>query len=168
LNSQPKAPTARIVHQTRARLRLRITEKRRDLPFFLGLYEHLREAPGVAEVTMNPLTGTVLLRFDERRRHTLFGALADSSLIRVEPGSAIGVRDGRGGPAGGRVSRFVASAGGGAADARAIVFIVMAGLSARQILRGHLLAPAVTLTLFGLEFAIRSMRERGHRGGQGT
>jgi hypothetical protein len=147
-------------------MRLRIPERRRDLPFFLALYDHLRGAPGVDEVTMNPVTGSVLLRFDERRRNTLLGTLADSPLIAIEPLSAIGLSNGRNGAEGGPVGRFLASAGGGAVDARAIVLVLMAGLAARQLLRGQLLTPAVTLALYGLDYVIRSIGA-GDRGGHG-
>jgi hypothetical protein len=147
-------PTAEIVHQTRERLRLRIAARRRDLPFFLRLYEQLRIAPGVEEVTMNPLTGSVLLRFDARRRNTLLGALADSPLISLQSRTRLNPAvEGRAGTAGG-IIRFLESRGASATDPRFIVFLIMLGIAVRQLIKGQLLAPAVSLALYGLELLV--------------
>jgi hypothetical protein len=141
-------------------VRLRIAEKRRDLAFFLELYDHLRRAPGVEEVTMNPATGSVLLRFDRRRRNTLFGALTDSPMIALEDQSFFGAPNRQNGKDAGRIGRFLASRGGSASDPRTILSLIVLSLAIRQLLRGQLLAPAVTLTLYGLEHLFLLKRDR--------
>jgi hypothetical protein len=139
---------------------LRIAGRRRDLPFFLALYDHLRHAPGVEEVTMNPATGSVLLRFDQRRRNTLFGALADSPMIALDDQSTFGLWNRRDGKETGRIDRFLAFGGGSAADPRTILLLVMLWLAVRQVIKGQLLAPAVTLVLYGLEHLLLFKRNR--------
>jgi hypothetical protein len=134
-------------------VRLRIAEKRGDLAFFLELYDQLRGAPGVEEITMDPRTGSVLLRFDEQRRNSLFGTLADSPLIAVVPPPGFGFGD-RGRTEAGPIGRFLASRGTSVTDPRLIVTLIMLGLAVRQLLKGQLLAPAVTLALYGFEILV--------------
>jgi len=50
-----------VVHRTRDRLRLRIPHRRKDIPYFLRLYEDLRRLPGIRDLVINPITGSVLL-----------------------------------------------------------------------------------------------------------
>jgi hypothetical protein len=58
-------PGVRLVHRTRDRMRLRISEKRKDIRYFVDMYEILRKIPGVTDVVINPVTGSVLLYFPE-------------------------------------------------------------------------------------------------------
>jgi hypothetical protein len=149
---------AQVTHRTRGRLRLRIPEKRRDLPFFLALYEELRQAPHIGEVVMNPLTGSVLLRFDEANRAVIADSLEQSHLIAVievpSPGR-IPARAGltEGGERDAQLARR-------ATDLRAALFLVMLGLSVHQILRGHFFAPVLTLLLYGVDLAAGYRREK--------
>lgn len=146
-------PAAKIVHQTRGRLRLRIAEKRKDLPYFLELYEHLRQTPGVDEVTMNPVTGSVLLRFDAERSGRVIGTLADSPLIALpsQYSATSSKQEQGGGP--GRIERFLASEGTSPTDPRTIVFLIMLGVSIRQLLKGQVLGPVLTILLYGADLA---------------
>lgn len=82
-------PRARIAHQTARRLRLRIDERRRDLGYFLGLYEYLRRLPGVEEVQADPLTGSALLHLQPGSIREVAFALAQSPwfLLDATPAS---------------------------------------------------------------------------------
>jgi len=144
-------PIATIVHQTQGRLRLRIAGKRRDLHFFLALYDHLRQAPCVDEVTMNPVTGSVLLYFDAQRLNTVIGALADSPLIALSSRPAI-VSNAGGEP--GRIERFLNTRGTSTTDPRTIIFLIMVVLSVRQLMQGQILGPVLTMVLYGVDFAV--------------
>jgi hypothetical protein len=146
-------PSAKIVHQTRDRLRLRIQEKRRDLPYFLDLYEHLHRAPGVDEVTMNPTTGSVLLRFDDRHRNTVLGVVADSPQFALSSRPAISLSRSGKHTQPGRIEKFLNAQNASATDPRTIVFLIMFALSVRQLLKGQILAPVLTIALYGIDFA---------------
>jgi hypothetical protein len=71
-------PRARIAHHTATRLRLKIDERRRDLGYFLGLYEYLRRLPGVEEVQADPLTASALLHLRAGSVREVAIALAQS------------------------------------------------------------------------------------------
>jgi hypothetical protein len=153
-------PNAIIVHQTRDRLRLRVRQKRNDLAFFLEFYEQLRRTPAVEEISMNPATGSVLVHFDGRRRNTLMGALADSSLIDLSPQPMPAVGQGsQSRREGAWRERFLAGEVGKPTDARTLLFLIVLGLSIHQVLRGQFLAPALTLLMYGADFA--AGRRRG-------
>ncbi|MCU0833636.1 MAG: hypothetical protein MUC77_04245 [Chromatiaceae bacterium] len=77
-------PRARIAHQTERRLRLRIDERRRDLVYFLGLYEYLRRLPGVEEVQADPLTGSALLHLQPGAVREVAIALAQSPWFMLD------------------------------------------------------------------------------------
>ena len=152
------APKAYIAHQTRGRLRLRIPGRRRDLPYFIGLYDELRHAVAVEEVTLNPVTGSVLLRFDPCRRNTLMGMLADRESFDLVPSKGLarlvapplpGTTQNPG-----RIERFLTRTGANATDPQTIVFLIVTVLSVRQILRGQILIPVLTLLPYAINLAM--------------
>ena len=54
-------PEAFVTHQTPNRLRVKIPGKKGDAAFFGGLKELLSRTPGIDQVKVNPVTGSVLL-----------------------------------------------------------------------------------------------------------
>ena len=54
-------PEAFVTHQTPNRLRLKIPSKKGDVTFFSGLKELLSGYPGIEQVQVNPVTGSMLL-----------------------------------------------------------------------------------------------------------
>jgi hypothetical protein len=54
-------PEAFVTHQTPNRLRIKIPAKKGDATFFKGLKELLSGYPGIDQVQVNPVTGSVLL-----------------------------------------------------------------------------------------------------------
>lgn len=151
------AMVAEVAHHTRGRLRLRISERRKDLPFFLALYEELRRIPTLGEVTMNPLTGSVLLQFDEANRSAVIEALSTSRLIAVSQtplaASAPRVPVDTGDAMEALLARRTT-------DVRTLVFLIIAALSVHQLLKGQLLAPILTLVLYGLDLATTYRMEK--------
>ena len=55
-------PIARIAHAMPGRLRLRITDRRGDQDYFLGLPEQLRGLPGTEVIRFDPRTASLLVR----------------------------------------------------------------------------------------------------------
>lgn len=144
-------PIATIAHRTQGRLRLRIAQKRKDLPFFLELYDHLRRIPCVNEVIMNPRTGSVLLHFDEQHRNAVIETLLDSPMIALAPQQVLALDKDK---EPGRIERFLNERGTSATDPRTIIFLIMAGISVRQLFQGQIMAPVLTLVLYGFDFAV--------------
>jgi hypothetical protein len=132
------AASARVVHRTRERLRLRVASRRHDLPFFLALYEDLRNQPEIAEISINPATASVLLWFDPND-----GASIESALTRSGRLALVSHAD-AGQPAGTERHRFHVTLN----DMRILLFLIMLGISIQQIVKGQLLAPALTLSLY--------------------
>lgn len=64
-----RPPLAVVVHRAPGRLRLRVPARRGDTDFLGKIGNALRERPGVSAVEVNPLTGSLLVRFtgDERQ-----------------------------------------------------------------------------------------------------
>jgi hypothetical protein len=131
------AAPARIVHRTRERLRLRLPSRLHDLPFFLALYDDLRGQPEIDEVTINPATGSVLVWFASVDADRIESALTRSGrlqLVDTEPG----------GEADGGRHGFYSSIN----NMRLMLFLLMVAVSIQQVMKGQLLAPALTLLLY--------------------
>jgi hypothetical protein len=143
------APTAYLVHRSRGRIRLRVPSRRRDLDYFLALYEQLRHEPAIDEVTMNPVTAGVLVLFDESRADDLPTALERSGLLALEreEDDALAVAA----PSPHHVTLN---------DMRTIVFLIMTALSIQQLLKGQLLAPVVTMALYLVDWVAGMRIER--------
>jgi len=140
--------TARIVHRSTGRLRLRLPQRRHDLPFFLSLYESLRAQPEIDEVSINPATASVLIWLDPAREDALAGALTRSGLAPLE--------DHQLHPEHAERHLFHVSVN----DMRIVVFLIMTTLSIHQLLKGQLLAPALTMLLYVVDLAVGMRMER--------
>ncbi|KAA6185533.1 hypothetical protein F2Q65_08625 [Thiohalocapsa marina] len=133
---------ALVVHRTRRRLRLRVPSRRGDLEFFLALYDRLRQAPEVEDLSINPTTGGVLIWHDPAQIHRMAEVLARQGRLRLcTPAHATSAATE--GPA---LQRSPA-------NLRLVLLLVMVGLSVRQLMRGQLLAPALTLVLYLVDLA---------------
>jgi len=149
-SSATTAPApARIIHRTRERARLRVAGRRRDLPYFLALYDDLRARPGIDEVSINPLTGSVLLGFHADHGGRLHELLADSKLLLLAPESATAGMAGH-------PHAFHSSLN----NMRILVFVIMLALSIQQLLKGHLLVPILTILLYVVDLAAGLRLER--------
>jgi hypothetical protein len=153
MSTAPSGPgatpeAARIAHRSTGRVRLRLPRRRRDLPFFLRLYEDLNGQPEVDEVNINPATGSVLVWFDPAHEDALPDALTRGGLLCL-PEDALH-------PAHVERHRFHMSLN----DMRIIVFLIMTSLSIHQLLKGQLLAPALTMLLYVIDLAVGLRLER--------
>jgi hypothetical protein len=142
------AETARISHRSTGRVRLRLPQRRHDLPFFLSLYESLRTQPIIDEVTINPATASVLIWFDPVHEESLPTALSRCGLAPLD--------DHQRHPKHAERHLFHVTIN----DMRIVVFLIMAALSIHQLLRGQLLAPALTMLLYIVDLAVGMRMER--------
>lgn len=129
-------------------MRLRLPQRRHDLPFFLSLYESLRAQPEIDEVTINPATSSVLIWFDPAHEDALASALTRGGLTlpddhQLQPEHA-------------ERHLFHVSVN----DMRIVVFLIMTTLSIHQLLKGQLLAPALTMLLYVVDLAVGMRMER--------
>jgi hypothetical protein len=165
----PSVPAAaRVIHRTRERLRLRVPSRRRDLGFFLGLYEDLHRRPEIDAVQINPTTGSVLVEFDRAAAGGVPTALAAGGFLALEtapaPGSAATRAAGPGRGAGTPASALPEAGNPHhfhrrINDMRILVFVIMLGLSMQQLLKGQWLLPLVTLVLYLADLAAGLRRE---------
>jgi hypothetical protein len=142
------AEIARVAHRSCGRLRLRLPQRRRDLPFFLQAYADLRAQPEIDEVNINPATGSILLWYDPAREHSLAEAVNRSGLLLLDDAALH--------PEHAQRHRFHVSVN----DMRIMVFLIMASLSIHQLLKGQLLAPALTMLLYVIDLAVGMRIER--------
>jgi len=148
------SPRVHLVHRTRDRVRLRIPEKRKDLRYFLGLYDSLRQIPGIADVEINPVTGSVLLRFPSEVADSVFATLYQIGLLRVDAEALTWPRE----P--GRIGHFLSSHRIGAIDIRAVLLVLLVALVIHQIRRGVLLVPALSVLWYAYDLLISYRKER--------
>lgn len=150
-------PHADLVHRSRGRLRLRIPSKRRDLGYFVDLYEQLRPVPGISDLVVNPKTASVLVLYDEAQHNELSAALSTTGLFDLEPATQ------------GAETEAVHPAlesGGGASpqsavnDMRVIVFVIMLGVSIHQLMQGKIFAPVLTTLLYAVDLGMGFRQER--------
>lgn len=79
-----KLPGARCVYSSSGRLRLRIPDRKGDGAFFARARDILAGCPGVAEVNVNPLTGSILL-YPGADLGALSLLAAEQGLFRLSP-----------------------------------------------------------------------------------
>lgn len=185
-NPAPNAPppagpaSAQLVHRTRERWRLRVPARRRDLPYFIRLYDTLRKQPEIREITVNPATASVLIWFAEQDAARLPEALTRDGLLELSASSspvasrAESLQDAAGGRADGQASGRSPRHDRTAAphpnaqhafqmsvnDTRLLVFLIMLGLSLYQLSKKQFLAPALTMALYGIDLLAGLKQER--------
>jgi hypothetical protein len=140
--------TARVAHRSTGRLRLRLPQRRHDLAFFLEVYEALRGQPEIDEVTINPTTGSVLLWYDPAEEDALAEAVGRTGLLQLHEGDLHPQQDER--------HLFHVSIN----DMRITIFLIMTALSIHQLLKGQLVAPALTMLLYLIDLAVGMRMER--------
>jgi|GEM_PF-1930110 len=137
-------PIAYLVHRTAERWRLRVPARKRDLAYFIRLYEALRAQPEIQEVTVNPLTGSLLVWLAPAAAEALPDALTRTGLLRLAGHPAAATAD------------LMQSSQHQAIhaplnDTRLLVFLIMLALAAYQLSKKQFLAPALTLSLSLIE-----------------
>jgi hypothetical protein len=144
----PDLPSARIVHFTPRRLRLKVPEKRRDASFFDFVRNRLAAWDSVERVETNPLTASILVHFSAPEGLFLEAAgkndFLDIDLDAIERPAEPVVTSAA-------IRSYVAgddalrSWTANAIDMRSAVFLLLFVGSVYQLLRGRLSTPAPTL-----------------------
>jgi hypothetical protein len=132
----PEPPTARVVHRLPRRLRLRIEGKRGDEAWFDEAAAALAMVSGVEHVATSPRTSSIKLRHS-RAGDDVLAAAAARGLFRLADGAP---SEGSAG------DRLRAAAGSFTASEGLAVVLTLAAL--RQVWRGQILPPALTLLAY--------------------
>lgn len=135
-------------------MRLRIPRRRKDLPYFLDLYEDLRQVPGVTDVVINPSTASVLLYFPEESARCVLYSLQRIGVLQIDGGE----QSSR--PLLGRIQGFFTNPQGAATDARTVLLTIMIGVAIHQALRGRILAPALSALWYAYDLIAARKRDR--------
>lgn len=143
-----------VVHDSRARLRIKIPARRGAEAYFVALAERLGKCPGVRSVRGNPLTASVLVLHE-----TTTGAIAEfaerEGLFRLtgNPGSPP--------PLLARVSEqfrgmdaALRACSGGYLDAAGLAFLALMALAVYQLRYGAALPSATTLFWYGVTLMV--------------
>ncbi len=147
-------PTAYVVHAIPGRVRVRVPDRKGDAAFFDSIASRLAELPLVTSVTTNPVTGSVLVRFTGDIEALAMRAmmLLDQVQLELSPTPAQPVlkrlRDELAG-----FDATVRELTGGEMDTHAMAFAGMLALSAVQLFRGNILAPAATMLWYAADLA---------------
>ena len=129
-------PNATITHATAGRARFRITARRGDRDYFRRLAVELADCDGVLRVDASAKTGSVLLRH-RSDLPTIARFAAEHDLFAVADRAHQTSSD--------AANVVVSSAARIAGTPRLASATLLAGLGALQVMRGQILAPAVTL-----------------------
>lgn len=135
-------PAAHIAHQTVERLRIRIPSRKGEADYFSEVTKALQEKISMAEIQVNPATGSVLLKGPEMNAAAVATVGEEASLFALntrpsgsEPLSkkiARPIRD---------LSRSVNRFSGGELDLPGMAFLALIGVGVYQITRGNIAAP---------------------------
>ena len=146
---------AQIVHQTRDRMRLRIPGRRKDVPYFMDLYENLRALPGITDVVINPTTASVLLHFPGESDGPIQKNLQQIGLLPEE-----GEQEQPEQPVVGRMERFFAGKNSRATHVRTVLLVAMFGMAVHQFRRGKIFAPTVSVLWYAYDLIAAHKREK--------
>lgn len=149
-------PDAHLIHRLPGRLRMRLPDQRKDQAFLDDLASRMSMHEGIERVTCDAVTGSLLIR------HSLDDATLDRILeqqfdLALAPAPVPTVHNGLA-PLNATMNAVdygLRRATGGSTDLRVVLFLLLMGLAVRQMLRGQVMVPAVTLLWQAFEVAMR-------------
>jgi hypothetical protein len=153
---------AAIVHRTRNRLRLRVPERRKDIGFFVALYDNLREIPGVTEIVINPVTSSVLVSFPDGYCSAIESAVQRSRFLTFAKASETTKSPpAKAERASEKVVPLRQRRELRVNDLRTVLFVLMLAVAAHQAIRGRFLVASISLILSGYDLISGVVRDRG-------
>jgi hypothetical protein len=135
-------PEARIVHRVSGRTRIKIPSRRKDHQYFGKLIEAMANFPGLQRVEANPLTGSVLLEYDDESASLAEYARSNKIFKVVEHKPAALLGRNQEGRLMKELDRQAQSLSMDKQELSKLAVVSLLGLSAYQISRGNFQAPA--------------------------
>lgn len=161
-------PEPVIVHRVRGRVRLRVVGDIEDPEYFTELAAKLQALPGVEGTKINERTRSIVLThpdapFSDLEPGLKAIGLQSDAVQRPVTSRAISPVD----QGFSRINQAIAAATAGSLDLRTLGFVVFAVLAIRQVLRGNIMAPAISLVWYAMELALRAVNgnDNGSDGG---
>ncbi len=148
-------PQAYIIHQTGARVRLRVKAKRQDADYFAALRSRIEAVHGIDEVRVNSTTGSVILLHPELPYSKIEPELRNIDLFELAAGpepetpALTPLRSGIS-----KANQALSETSSGSVDLRTLVVVGAIGLAIHQMLRGNLLGPALPLVWRAVDLAM--------------
>ena len=159
------APIARIIHQTRSRVRLRIEEKRKDPEFFEQVRNQLDSVSGIMEFKINSITGCIVISHPEQSWPELEEQLGELGLFEIAHAQEPGIPETAESTAFGplqyslsRIDQTLSAGSAGKIDLRTLAYIGLMVFTIRQIMKGQVLGPALPMLWNALSLADRFPR----------
>lgn len=146
-------PEAHVSHASAGRVRIKVPGRRGDSDYFAEVARRLGQCPGVRQIAVNPLTGSILIEHESETAAILdFAETGD--VVSLKPQEdvvplAVTVREGAA-----EMDRRLREAAGNALDLWSATSLVFLALACVQLARGHYVGPASTL----LWTAVAAMR----------
>ena len=151
-------PTAHIVHRLRGRLRVKVPEKRRDADWLADTASRLKQLPGVDQVEVRALSGSLLIRHQANtgleHRLTSTGLFSITDAPIATPPVLDPIMDGIS-----RSHHKLDRRTGGRANLQTVLILLLVLAAFVQTLRGQILAPAVSLIWYAAILAIASKKQ---------
>jgi hypothetical protein len=148
-------PVAVVVHRLPGRMRVRVEERRRDEAYFAQVAQQLRQCPTVVDVSVTPLTGSVLILHDGTDTDVVTGyakafdlfevVLPASGSVGAEPRPDQVIQERLD-----HVDRWMRRESGDHADLRSLALIGLLGGAVWQMARGRMLPAGATLLWYAL------------------
>ena len=146
-------PTAYVVHRTRQRVRLRIPQMRGDTEWFAETAAALESLDWVDRVETGPISSSLILFCDATER-------LDDHLSKVDvfefqrevpkvPPAAEQMKNGLS-----RIDRALHTSSLGDINLRSLLFLLMLVLAGVQMVRGKVMAPAISLLWYAMELVL--------------
>ena len=134
-------PDAHVCHRTQDRLRIRIPSRKGDGGYFSSLAAHFSTLPGIKDLRVNPLTGSVLIVARVQVEQIADYAEAGKLFRLKDPSSGSGITHRIAGDFY-RLNKQVKGFTGGEVDLSGLAFLGLVGAGIYQIFLGEFMAPA--------------------------
>lgn len=148
---------AYVCHRLPGRARLKFPSRKGAVDFFEALMASLQNGPGITDLQCKPATGSLLILHDPATGlETILDYAQERGLFRCEapPPPAPVKSPSISAIASQGLELFdsgLSAASKGRVDLPSVYFLTFLGLGARELARGHIMPPAVTLLWRSLE-----------------
>ena len=149
-------PSAYVIHTAPGRCRIKIPDKRHDSEYFDALESDLISVTGVKRVTINTITSSVLIQYQEQelpledlKSHldaiSHFEMTAEPKTVTIWEDASQRLN---------RVDDYLKESSGGQIDMRSLMIVVFVLLAIRQLQRGSILGSASNLLWYATHLVL--------------